>query len=399
MTEQRGPLAGITVIELAQWVFVPSAAAILADHGADVLRIEHPRHGDPYAALTTSGTPNTDRAMSARSAQANRGKRSIGIDLARPEGRELALSLVRGADVFMTSFRADALKRLGMTRDELTAINPRLVYARGDAFGPDGPDSHKPGYDITAFWARGGVGSMVTPPGASELARQPPSFGDRISAVGLAAGVMVSLLGRERSGVAEPVSASLLATATWVAASEIVSETPETAGPLPSLPPLTGPYRCADGGFVMINLMQSERYWDEFCKHLGAPELATDPRFADLAARQAHPEALRAELARLFARRTRDEWAAALATFEGPWAPVREVREVAEDPQVAINGFVRAVADGDGMRLVPSPFTVGKAEPALPRGPELGEHTEQVLLEAGCDWAEIERLKTAGVVT
>ena len=401
MSETRtGPLAGITVVELAQWVFVPSAAAILADLGADVVRIEHPTQGDPYSALTTAGSQNGASAQSARSAQANRGKRSVGIDLRKPGGRELAYTLIRGADAFLTSFRADALNRLGMSEAHLRALNPRLVYARGDAFGPEGPDSGMPGYDITAFWARGGVGALVTDPDAPEVARQPPSFGDRISSVGLAAGVLASLLGRERGHEPEPVSASLMGAAAWVTASEIITHDP-SAGPgaRVKVPPLTGSYRCAGGGWIMLNLMQSDRYWDDFCKHIGAPELRLDERFADAAARDAHAAELRPALEAVFSRRTRDEWCAAFATFDGPWAPVQDVTELAEDRQIVANGFVRPVPEVEGMRLVRSPFTVGEAPETLPRGPELGEHTESVLLDAGVDWAEIERLKDAGVIT
>ncbi|ODU06906.1 MAG: hypothetical protein ABS81_03370 [Pseudonocardia sp. SCN 72-86] len=393
-------MAGLKVVELAQWVFVPSAAAILADLGADVVRIEHPVHGDPYSALTTAGADNGASAQSARSAQANRGKRSVGIDLTRAGGRELAYTLIREADAFLTSFRTDALDRLGMSRAHLAPLNPGLVYARGDAFGPDGPDSALPGYDITAFWARGGVGALVTDPDASQVARQPPSFGDRIASVGLACGVMASLLGRERGAEPAPVSSSLMAAAAWVTASEIISHDP-SAGPgaRVAMPPMTGSYRCAGGGWIMLNLMQGDRYWDDFCKHIGAPELRLDERFADGAGRGAHAAELRAALETVFARRTRDEWSAAFATFDGPWAPVQDVTELAEDPQIVANGFVRPVPEIEGMRLVRAPFTVGEVPETLPRGPELGEHTESVLLDAGLGWDEIERLKDAGVVT
>src|SRR5262249_36181899 len=153
-----GPLDGYRVIELAQWVFVPSATAILAELGADVIRIEHPEQGDPYRALTTSGYANGSGILEARSAQVNRGRRSIGVDLATQEGGAAAPRLVATADAFVTSLRVSALRRLGMLPEDLREVNRELVYARGDAFGPQGPDSGSPGYDITAFWARGGVG-------------------------------------------------------------------------------------------------------------------------------------------------------------------------------------------------------------------------------------------------
>ncbi|WP_176459839.1 CaiB/BaiF CoA transferase family protein [Rhodococcus sp. OK302] len=399
MTGTNGPLSGIKVVELAQWVFVPSAAAILAELGADVIRIEHPKHGDPYHALTTAGAANSAGALSARSAQANRGKRSIGIDLGAPGGRDVAYSLIREADVFMTSLRVGALVKHGMSQQDLAEINPRLVYARGDAFGPAGADSDKPGYDITAFWARGGVGELVTEPDAPQLARQPPSFGDRIASVGLAAGVMASLLGLERGCEPQPVGASLIGAAAWVTASEIVSGGPAKGpGQRVAMPPLTGSYRCADGKWIMLNLMQSERFWDDFCKCIGAPELRSDERFFNVQGRDGNGAELRLELEAVLGRCTRDEWSAALADFDGPWAPVQDVSELASDPQMEANGFVCPV-EGSDMRLVRSPFTVGVPQRILPRGPELGEHTEELLLESGCSWDQIVRLKDAGVIT
>jgi crotonobetainyl-CoA:carnitine CoA-transferase CaiB-like acyl-CoA transferase len=399
MTTPTGPLQGIRVIEVAQWVFVPSASAILADLGADVVRIEHPVQGDPYAALTTSGSTNTSDAMAARSAQANRGKRSVGVDLSRPEGREIVYGLLQQADVFLTSLRKPALARFGLSEKDVAAVNPDVVYARGDAFGSAGAESDKPGYDITAFWARGGVGTMVTPPGTARLAQQPPSFGDRIASLGLALGVLGSLLGRHRGGEAQPVSASLLGTAAWVAASQVVSDDPRAnEGRPPLLPPLAGAYACADGRWIMLNLMQATRYWEDFCAVTGSHRL-TDPRFADDSGRVAHQAELRAVLEDAFRAHTRDEWAAILADFEGPWAPVQEVWELATDPQVVANGIIRDVPEAPGLRLVQAPVTVGQPREVLPRGPELGEHTEVVLLEAGIDWEAIEKLKADGVIT
>lgn len=406
MTEQVGPLSGYRVIELAQWVFVPSATAILAELGADVIRIEHPVQGDPYRALTTSGYGNSGTMLHTRAAQVNHGKRSIGIDVSTDEGREVAYRLIADADAFVTSLRAGALGRLGMLPEDLRKINSELVYARGDAFGPNGPESGAPGYDITAFWARGGVGDILTPPGADNVVRQPPSFGDRIASVGLAFGVVAALLQRERGGGAPAVTASLMGAAAWVTASDIVSLAPDEpeAGevarrPAPPLMPLTGSYQCADGRFLMLNLMQSDRFFADFCAAIGASQLATDKRFINHAARGQHGPELRAELEALLGQRTLAEWKQLLADFDGPWAPVQNTREFRSDPQVVANGFLAEVSDGSGMKLVRAPFTVGDVLPELTRSPELGEHTETILLEMGWSWDDIEALKSAGAIT
>jgi crotonobetainyl-CoA:carnitine CoA-transferase CaiB-like acyl-CoA transferase len=401
MGTEHLPLRGIRVIELAQWVFVPSATAILAELGADVVRIEHPTQGDPYRALATSGYGNSGRSMSVRSAQVNRGKRSIGIDLSVPEGRALAHRLIASADIFMTSFRAGALERLGLSQGDVEALNPEIVYARGDAFGPVGPDSADPGYDITAFWARGGIGALVTDPDSERIAKQPPSFGDRIASLGLAAGVLGALVGKVRNGEGSAVTSSLMAAAAWVGASDMLTgeqvaeATPRNA----PATPLTTSYRCSDGRHLMINLMQSERYWTDFCKAIGAEDLTSDPRFLDFAARAQHPDELHAEIATRIASEPLSKWRETFAGFDGPWAPVQTVHEAAQDVQVRTNGFLRPVDDGSGDELVRAPFTVGEVPDTLPRAHELGEDTEVFLLEFGIAWEDIEDLKARGAIT
>jgi len=394
------PLRGIRVIELAQWVFVPSATAILAELGADVVRIEHPTQGDPYRALATSGYGNSGRSMSIRSAQVNRGKRSVGIDLSVPEGKALAYRLIAQADIFMTSFRAGALERLGLSQPDVEALNPDIVYARGDAFGPLGPDSADPGYDITAFWARGGIGALVTDPDSERIAKQPPSFGDRIASLGLAAGVLGALVGKVRNGEGAAVTSSLMAAAAWVGASDMLTgEQPEATPRKAPATPLTTSYRCADGRHLMINLMQSERYWIDFCTTIGAEDLMTDPRFIDFAARGQHPEELHAEIAKRIAAAPLSSWRETFAGFDGPWAPVQTVHEAAQDVQVRANGFLRPLDDGSGGELVRAPFTVGEVPDTLPRAHELGEDTEALLLEFGIAWEDIEDLKARGAIT
>jgi crotonobetainyl-CoA:carnitine CoA-transferase CaiB-like acyl-CoA transferase len=395
-----GPLDGVKVIELAQWVFVPAATALLAELGADVIRLEHPTHGDPYRALTTAGVGNATSDVSARSAQVNRGKRSIGVDLAVPEGKAIAVRLIADADVFVTSLRVEALTRLGMSSADLCPINPRLVYARGDAFGPLGADSGRPGYDITAFWARGGIGGLVTDPDAPDIARQPPAFGDRIASLGLALGVVAALFERLAGGPSRQVTSSLLGAAAWVAASDLVSiRVDEDLSRLKEPPPpLTTSYRCADGRFLIINLMQTERYWADFCAATGDDRLGADPRFADSVSRGENAEELRDSIARLIGSRTLTEWRDAFAAYDLPWSPVQTMTELAFDPQVEANRFLADVRDVEGMRLVRAPFTIDDGPETLPRSPELGEHTESILLENGWSWADIDGLKSAGAI-
>ncbi|MEU7811115.1 CoA transferase [Pseudonocardia sp. NPDC049154] len=390
-------LAGIRVVELAQYVFVPSVGAVLADLGADVIRVEHPTQPDPYRGLRTQGADNSDAGRAGRWAQTNRGKRSLGLDLKSETGRAVLHRLAAGADVVLTSFRPAALRRLGATAKELTALNPRLVFARGDAFGPAGPDGDTPGYDITAFWARGGIGDLLTDPGAPTLARQPAAFGDRIAAVGLVAGVLAALQRRERTGLGGEVTTSLLDAAAWVASGELVAPTTAAAA-RGGFAPLVGHYRCADDRWMTISVLQAARHWAPLCTVLGRPELTDDPRFATDEARAAHPGELRGVLEDLFRTRTQAEWCATFAGFEGSWAPVQTVAELADDPQVAANEILRPLEDGPG-RVVRAPFRLDEVAPPGRRGPEPGEHTEEVLLDVGYDWPEIGALKAAGAVT
>lgn len=269
-----------------------------------------------------------------------------------------------------------------------------------DAFGPLGPDSGRPGYDITAFWARGGIGGLVTDPDAPQIARQPPAFGDRIASLGLALGVVAALFGRRAGDEPSQVTSSLLGAAAWVAASDLVSISEEDDSSLVKepAPPLTTSYRCGDGRFLIINLMQTERYWADFCEATGADYLAADSRFVDSANRAEHPEDLRAAISRLIASRTLSEWQDAFAAYDLPWSPVQTIRELAADPQVTANRFLADVHGSEGMRLVRAPFTIDGGADTLPRGPELGEHTESILLENGWTWTDIEDLKSTGAI-
>ncbi|OMC22259.1 CaiB/BaiF CoA transferase family protein [Mycobacterium colombiense] len=400
----QGAFDGLRVVELAQWVFVPVAGALLADWGADVIRIER-LEGDPYRGLATQGIGTDRDGVNLSMALANRGKRSVAVNLRHETGMSVLHELLSTADVFLTSLRPGALSRLGLDADTLRDRYPSLIYARGHGFGTRGPDANQPGYDSSAFWARGGVGHILTPPERDYPISQRGAMGDRNGAMALAFGIAAALLKRAKTGVGSIVDVSLLATAMWMLSSDLLAvlnggEAGPVGGRGPQVNPLTGNYRTKDGRHLQLMFLQGDRYWTEFCRLVGRADLIDDPRFADLAARRANCAACVAELDAVFAGRTLAEWKELLAKLDAPWAPVQSVSEVAEDPQVIANGYVGEVRldDGQAYRLPAVPLQLDEQAPPMRRAPEHGEHTEALLAELGYDWDRIAELADQGVI-
>jgi crotonobetainyl-CoA:carnitine CoA-transferase CaiB-like acyl-CoA transferase len=400
-----GILSGVRIVELAQWVFVPSAGALLADLGADVIKVEHPRQGDPARGLHTLGLGGGGSGPSLAVEQNNRGKRSIGLDVKHAAGRDLLLRLVADADVFLTSLRPAALERLSLGVDALREANPKLIYARGHGLGMRGPDANRPSYDMSAFWSRGGVAHSLTPPDAERAAPQRPGFGDHTTAMNLAFGIATALFRRERSGEPSTVDVSLLGTAMWVMSSDVVYSAsphydPHAGLKGPMLNPLTGTYRTRDDRFIALVMLQADRYWADFCRYLGHPEWIDDPRYADAGARRENAAECAADLQATFAARTLAEWKEALLGFDAAWEPQQSVRELREDPQARANGYLTEVkgASGESYELVSNPCQFDEQVPELTPAPECGAHTEEVLLELGLDWDEIGALRADGVL-
>ena len=399
-----GAFAGIRVVELAQWVFVPVAGALLADWGADVVRVDRP-DGDPYRGLVTQGIGAESGGVNLSVALANRGKRSIVLDLRTDGGQRVLHQLLGSADVFLTSFRPDALHRLGLDAGTLRERYPSLVYARGHGYGVRGPDAGMAGYDASAFWARGGMAHVLTPADRDHPIAQRGAMGDRNGGMALAFAIAGALLKRTRSGTGSVVDVSLLATAMWTLSSDVLSalqglEPRAPSGRGPIVNPLVGSYRTADGRHVQLVFLQSDRYWRPFCDLVGRPDLRDDPRFADHPARDAHREECVAALEEVFGSRTYAEWKDLLRGLDAPWAPVQAVEELLDDPQVIANGYIGDVA-GDGgpaYRLPTGPVQFDEAPPHLRPAPEHGEHTEAILLELGYGWEEISQLQEAGVL-
>jgi crotonobetainyl-CoA:carnitine CoA-transferase CaiB-like acyl-CoA transferase len=403
MTEM---LSGVRVIELAAWTFVPAAGAILADWGADVIKIEHPVTGDPQRGLIAAGivpgTGGVDHMMQLP----NRGKRSVGLDVGHPDGRALLLELVAHADVFVTSFLPDARARLGIEVEDLRARNPEIIYVRGSGQGQRGPDAGKGGFDLASYWSRGGIGTMLTPRGLDLPIPQRPAFGDVMGGLAIAAGISTALFRRATTGEASIVDVSLLGTAIWNLSPDITAAGLTGDGQLPyfdyeDMPnPVVNMFATSDGRAINLVLLQSDRYWPELCETIGRPDLISDERFADAGARFANRRECITELRGVFAQRTYDEWREVLAGIEGVWSGVQTPSEVHDDPQVVANGFLRPVEASSGtvFSLPANPVQYDEQPPDLRRAPEHGEHTEEVLLELGLDWDQIIAHKESGAV-
>lgn len=401
-------MKGIRVLELAQYTFVPSAGAILADWGADVIKLEHPVRGDGQRGLLQVGGEDNTADINFLMEHANRGKRSLGLDVASTAGREIFREIAKRSDVFLTSFLPGALERLGCEVEDLRALNPHIIYARGTAHGIRGPERHKGGYDATDYWARSGSG-MGGRAAADTPAMPPgPAYGDSLGGMTIAGGIAAALFQRERTGEAAVVDISLLATGMWamgagLAGSMLAEQKPGDASPVAGasfVNPLVGMYRAKDGGSLMFTMLQGHPYWADTVEHMGHPELASDPRFATPAAFAENGDAARSELQAIIETRTLEEWRDAIGPMKGQWAPFQTLSQIPSDPQVVANELIREVevGNGDTFRLVASPVQFDEEAPMLSKGPEHAQHTEEILLELGISWDRIEELKAQGTV-
>lgn len=399
-----GPFEGVQVVEVASWTFVPGAGAIMADLGADVIKVEPP-DGDPQRALRNALNID-DSGPNPFLHVPNRGKRSITLNLATPAGLETLRRLTRNADVFLTNYLPKVRAKLGIDVDDLRADNPRLVYVRGSGWGNTGPMADTGGFDSAAAWSAAGVQHKLTEPGADAPVPQPAAFFDLQGSSAIAGAVAMALFRRERTGEGGVVDVSLLGTGMWTMGPDLAAAA-AGAGELPRIDrrdapnPIVNLYRTADDRWLNLVCLQADRFWGELCGLIGRPELADDDRFRDSAARYLNRAECIAELDKTFATRTLAEWQEILAEFSGVWSVAATFEEVCANPQVHANGYLPTVVGNDGrqFRLVAPPYQFDGV-PAAPAGPapELGQHTEEVLLEAGLDWDEISALRDSGAL-
>jgi crotonobetainyl-CoA:carnitine CoA-transferase CaiB-like acyl-CoA transferase len=394
------PLDGIRIVEVASWVFVPSAAAILSDWGADVIKVEPPDTGDPIRGLI--GRTNHPHAL------VNRGKRSVAIDLTNPQGREVLYELVDRANVFMTSVLPEIRQKLAIDIDQIRGRNSNIVYAKGTAVGSRGKESSRKGYDFSTFWGRGALAESHRVPGA-DPPREAGGVGDLMSGLALAGGVAAALSQQSSTGQGSVVDASLLATAVWMLAMDVTAvaagDSPPTAALSPpdrrrTANPLVNIYKTQDGRFLAFSGQQADRHWPELCQRIDRSDLVSDPRFIDMTSRAENREVCVDELDRVFAQRTLADWKLAFAGAGFVWEPLATVGELTRDPQVVDNEYIVSAngGDSDKSKVVANPVQFDEAAPGLRRAPEHGEHTEAVLLELGRDWADIAALKESGAI-
>jgi len=404
-------LDGIKVIDVSQVAAVPMAARHLADFGADVIHVENPKTGDSwrdFQAGLGSGGAGAPSDINYNWETYNRNKRSLAVDLSQGEGRDVIRRLVEGADVFTTNLRLFEREKFKLDYDALSQLNPRIIYAGLSGYGKKGPDRNDPAYDSIAYWARSGLGYLLGVPGTAPLI-DGGGIGDNVTALGLFAGISTALYVREKTGMGQEVDLSLLnvgfyqlsfyiagALTTGLDLADWRVKSREEA-----LNPLTLPYETKDGRWVLLALLQQERYWSQFCKAIDREDLQHDPRFEDFEVRMENCTALYHIVEDVFHERTLAEWQSRLKAAGLPFAPYQTFVEAIADPQARANDmFVTIDHPTHGnLEVIANPIKMSKTPATLRMpAPEFSQHTEEVLLENGYTWDDIDRLKSKGVI-
>jgi formyl-CoA transferase len=394
----------IRVLDVGSFVFGPAATTVMADFGADVVKVEPPATGDPYRYLhQMPPLPKCDEDYCWL--LTGRGKRSLALDLKDSEGREILLRLVREADVFVTNYPLRVLESLALAWSDLEPLNERLVYAHATGFGDTGPEAEKPGYDGTAWWARSGLQDAVRPQGGVP-ALAVPGMGDHPSALALFGAIMLALYQRERTGRGGKVQSSLLANGAWSNAIYLQAA-------LCGAPPfrhvdcceptnaLVNQYETLDNQWLLLALVQEDKLWPGLCRALQRPELQGDPRFATRAARRAHARELHEVLAPHFRERALAHWRKALDAEQITFGHAARTHELAIDPQLEAAGVFCETRDSRGrtVRSVASPIIVEGSPRAKTRpAPAIGEHTDEILDALGYDGTARAALRARGAV-
>ncbi len=398
-----GPMEGIRVVELGVWIAAPAAGVILADWGADVTKIEPPGVGDPGRLFRKM--LGGDLPVNPPFENDNRGKRSIVLDLSTDEGKGVALEMIDRADVLITNVRVAGLARLGLDPASVLERYPRLIYGLITGHGLEGPDAHRPAYDIGAYWARSGVAASLTQPGST-----PPfqrgGMGDHGAGLALAGAISAALYSREKTGKGQLVSTSLMRQGMYTLSFDLAIMLrlgiPVMLGERTAMfNPMINNYQDSEGKWFWLIGLEGDRHWPSLARAVGHPEWIDDERFSELTVRASNCTELIGMLDEIFATKTLAEWGVIFdAEKDLWWAPVQTIEEVLADPQAhAAGGFVE-VPDGEATTMMPATPVDFAGTPGEQRwmAPEQGQHSDEVLTELGKSGEEITALRKSGAL-
>jgi crotonobetainyl-CoA:carnitine CoA-transferase CaiB-like acyl-CoA transferase len=395
-----GPLAGIRVVELGVWVAGPSAAGILADWGADVVKIEPPE-GDPFRGLFASlgATMNPPFELD------NRGKRSIALDFDKPDGLAIARELVDGADVFLSNMRPRVLEKHALDYESVSARNSRIVFCQVNGYGPEGAEANRASYDVGAFWSRSGVAASLMANYQGEPPVQRGGMGDHMTGSNAAGAIAAALFNREKTGKGQRVAVSLMRIGAYMMGWDLntVLRFGQMAPPYDrqhAPNPVINSFQDRDGRWFWLLLLQGDRHWPDLLRALDARHLGEDPRFATMASRMVNAPDCVAAVDAILKTKPLSEWAPIFDANQVWFAPVQTLPELAEDPVAEAAGcFVMVDAPEGPVRQVATPATFyGTPVDNRRWAPELGQDTESILLQLGRDWDAIIALKETGAI-
>jgi crotonobetainyl-CoA:carnitine CoA-transferase CaiB-like acyl-CoA transferase len=398
----NGIFSGLKVLDCASFIAAPAAATVLSDFGADVIKIEPPGAGDPYRNLPNlPGYPRSPHnyawMMEARN------KKSLALDLAGPEGKAVLRRLVAEADVFITNFPPAVRQRLGVTYAELAPLNDRLIYACFTGYGDRGEEANKPGFDSNAWWARSGLMDLVRADADTTPARSVAGMGDHPCAMALYGAIVTALYQRERTGKGTQVKSNLMANGVWassvLAQAKLCGATFEERRPRErALNAVTNHYKCRDGRWIILSLLNEEKQWPALTRCLGRDDLTLDPRFATKTDRHARSIELIGIFDQVFATRDLADWRKALDGSGLIFGVVGILDDIPNDRQMLDND-VLVPFENDTMLTINSPIWIDGSAKTRPRHPpELGQHSDEILRSVGFDDDAIRQLRASGTV-
>jgi crotonobetainyl-CoA:carnitine CoA-transferase CaiB-like acyl-CoA transferase len=400
-------LEGIKVVEIGGAVAVPIAGMLMGSWGAEVIHVEPPEHGDMQRVAGQRLSAWTQYSeINYLWEHVDRNKKSIGVNLASPEGQQIIQKLCADADVFLNNLRPYEMGKFNLTYEILSAVNPKLIYANLTGYGLKGPEKNAGGFDSVAFWARSGVMEMMHDPDtAPNVSRA--AYGDSITSMSLLAGVMTALFTRERTGIGQQVDVSLYNTATWVLGFDIsgcLVTGKDAARPQRKsmANPIRNHYPTKDNRWVMLGMTNAQTYWPEFCRAIQRQELENEPKYATFAAREQNAVELIKLIEEIFLTKTYAEWMEILGKHKLVWSPVCTPLEVTRDEQAIANEFFveMALPDHGKIKVLNNPIRLSKTPDGVPcRAPELGEHTSGLLAKLGYGPEEVLRMKEAGIIS